>query len=218
MRTFPVSSFLSLLFNIFKNKKVGGCIKIASTNCAPPPTKTTTQTTTTSTTTKTTTQTTTPTSTTPTRPNVTTGLMPFHLTYNMLVSWGYTFNEDEINLSNLNIGSIESSLFSKFNCLKKLTLRGNSILRLYQNTFKDCTCLKYLDLSYNKMSQLQQGDFDGAENVQTFLINNNLLEQINLNTFLKMTSITNYSFANNPISNVYTLTLSNGVLTTTFLG
>ena len=217
MRSFPVSYYFLFYLTFFKNKKVGGCIKIASTNCAPPP-QTTTRTTTQTTTTSTTTQTTTSTSTTPTRPYVTTGLMPFHLTYNMLVSWGYTFNEDEINLSNLNIGSIESSLFSKFNCLKKLTLRGNSILRLYQNTFKDCTCLKYLDLSYNKMSQLQQGDFDGAENVETFLINNNLLEQINLNTFLKMTSITNYSFANNPISNVYTLTLSNGVLTTTFIG
>jgi hypothetical protein len=192
---------------------VGGCVKIASTTCGVPPIETTTTRAPTTTTT-----TTIITSPTPTPPPVSTPLLPFHLTAQILSSWGYTFNEAAIDLSNMNIGSIESNLLSQFSCLKSLTIRNNKLVRLYHDTFKGCACLKYLDLSYNRLSQLQEDDFDGAENLETFYINNNVLEHINLNTFLKMTKITLYSFYNNPISNLYMILLSNGVLTTTLIG
>jgi len=136
----------------------------------------------------------------------------------MLVSWGYIFNETEIDLSSLNIGSIEANLFSKFVCLEKIILRNNRILRLYQDTFKDCQCLIYLDMSYNRLSQLQQGDFEGAFNLQTIYLDNNLIEHINLNTFYNLLFIVDYKFEDNPITNFYSFTLNNGVLTSTFVG
>ena len=74
--------------------------------------------------------------------------MPFHLTYSVLTSWGFKFNEAEINLMSLNIGSIEANLFSRFACLKRITLKNNKILRLHQDTFKNCNCLIYLDMSF----------------------------------------------------------------------
>ena len=112
-------------------------------------------------------------------------------------------------------GSIESGLFKKFACLKKLNLKNNKILRFYPNTFKECACLTYLDLSYNRLSQLLQGDFDGAENLKSIFLNNNILQHVSSDTFQKQTQITEYSFANNPVSVFFTLTLTNGILTTT---
>ncbi len=144
--------------------------------------------------------------------------MPFHLTYSVLTSWGFTFNEDEINLSSLNIGSIEANLFSKFTCLKKITLKNNKILRLYQGTFKNCNCLLYLDMSYNRLSQLRQGDFDGALNLQSLYLNKNTIENIDLNTFFYLPQIVDYTFENNPITVLYNLTLVNGVLSSIFIG
>jgi hypothetical protein len=144
--------------------------------------------------------------------------LPFHLTYSVLTSWGYKFNEDEINLSSLNIGSIEANLFSKFTCLKKITLKTNKILKLYQDTFKNCNCLMYLDTSYNRLSQLRQGDFDGALNLQSLYLNNNIIENIDLNTFFNLPKIVDYKFVNNPITVLYNLTLVNGVLSSTFIG
>jgi hypothetical protein len=136
----------------------------------------------------------------------------------MLVSWGYTFNETEIDLNSLNIGSIEANLLSIFVCLEKIILRNNRILRLYQDTFKDCQCLIYLDMSYNRLSQLQQGDFEGAFNLQSIYLNNNMIEHINLNTFYNLLFIVDYKFEDNPITNFYSFTLNNGVLTSTFVG
>ena len=136
----------------------------------------------------------------------------------MLVSWGYKFNENEIDLNSLNIGSIEANLFSKFSCLKRLTLRNNKILRLFQDTFKDCPCLTYLDMSYNRMSQLATGDFDGALNLQSIYLNNNIIEIINLDTFINLPQIDDYNFENNPVTALYKFTLLNGVLTSTFIG
>ena len=152
------------------------------------------------------------------KPPILTQSFPFHLTQAVLTSWGYKFNENEIDLSSLNIGSIEANLFSKFACLQKLTLRNNKILRLYQDTFKNCVCLTYLDMSYNRLSQLLQGDFDGAVNLESIYLNNNLIEYISLNTFLKLPKIADYNIGNNPISVLSTFTLSNGVLTSTFIG
>ena len=152
------------------------------------------------------------------KPPITTNVLPFHLTYSTLVSWGYKFNEDEINLGSLNIGSIDANIFSKFTCLKKITLKNNKILRLYQDTFKNCKCLIYLDMSYNRLSQLHQGDFDGAENLQSLYLNNNMIENIDLNTFYNLKQIIDYKFENNPISNLFYLTLLNGVLSSTFIG
>jgi hypothetical protein len=152
------------------------------------------------------------------KPHISTQSVPFHLTSAMLVSWGYTFNESDINLSSLNIGSLEANLFSKFVCLKKLTLKRNKILRLYQDTFKNCNCLTHLDMSFNRLSQLQQGDFDGAFNLDTIYLNNNLIEHISLNTFLNLPKIVNFNISNNPIAVIYNFTLSNGVLTSTFIG
>ena len=152
------------------------------------------------------------------KPPISTQPFPIHLTQAMLTSWGYKFNENEIDLSSLNIGSIEASLFSRFACLKKLTLRRNKMLRLYQDTFKNCVCLTYLDMSYNRLSQLQQGDFDGAVNLESIYLYNNLIEYISLNTFFKLPKIVDFNIGNNPISALYNFTLSNGVLTSTFIG
>ena len=136
----------------------------------------------------------------------------------MLVSWGYKFNEAEIDFNSLNIGSIETNLFSQFTCLKKLTLRNNKILRLFQDTFKSCQCLTYLDMSFNRISQLAPGDFYGALNLQSIYLNNNLIEIINLNTFQNLPGVVNYNFDNNPVTDLYKITLLNGVLTSTFIG
>jgi Leucine-rich repeat (LRR) protein len=137
----------------------------------------------------------------------------------MLVSWGYNFNEQEVDLSNLNIGSIESNfLCSNFKNLKKLTLKNNKILRLYPNTFRECKQLVFLDLSYNRLTQLSKGDFDGAENLQTLYVNNNIIEHINADTFFNLIHIKTYSFASNPVSNLYNLVLQNGVLSSTWTG
>ena len=147
-----------------------------------------------------------------TPPHITTVQMPFHLTRNILVSWGYTFKERKVDLSNLNIGSIESSLFSQFIYLDTLILKNNKIVRLYPNTFKNCQYLEYLDLSYNRLTSLNVGDFNGATNLETIFLNNNLLEFVDRNTFQGLTQITTYSFANNPVTQIYTFTLFNGVL------
>ena len=152
------------------------------------------------------------------KPPISTQSLPFHLTQGVLTSWGYKFNENEIDLSSLNIGSIEANLFSKFACLKKLTLRRNKMLRLYQDTFKNCVCLTYLDMSYNRLSQLQQSDFDGAVNLESIYLNNNLVEHISLNTFFNLPKIVYFNIGNNPISVLYNFTLSNGVLSSTFIG
>ena len=152
------------------------------------------------------------------KPPISPQLLPFHLTQALLTSWGYKFNESEINLSSLNIGSVEANLFSKFACLKKLTLRRNKMLRLYQDTFKNCVCLTYLDMSYNRLSQVQQGDFDGAVNLESIYLNNNQIEHISLNTFFNLPKIVDFNIGNNPIAVLYNFTLSNGVLTSTFIG
>jgi Leucine-rich repeat (LRR) protein len=152
------------------------------------------------------------------KPPISTQSLPFHLTQAVLTSWGYKFNENEIDLSSLNIGSIEANLFSRFACLQKLTLRRNKMLRLYQDTFKNCVCLTYLDMSYNRLSQVQQGDFDGAVNLESIYLNNNLIEHISLNTFFNLPKIVNFNIGNNPISVLYNFTLSNGVLSSTVIG
>ena len=89
---------------------------------------------------------------------------------------------------------------------------------MYQNTFKNCKCLTYLDMSYNRLSQLHQGDFDGALDLQSIYLNNNIIESIDLNTFSNLPKIIDYKFENNPLTNLYNLTLVNGVLTLTFVG
>jgi len=73
-------------------------------------------------------------------------------------------------------------------------------------------------MSFNRLTQLQQGDFDGALNLQSIYLNNNMIEHVNLNTFINLPQIVDYKFENNPITSSYNLTLTNGVLTSTFLG
>ena len=73
-------------------------------------------------------------------------------------------------------------------------------------------------MSYNRLSQLQPGDFDGASNLRTIYLNNNIIENINMNTFLQLPHIVDFNIDNNPINAIYNLTLSNGVLTSTFVG
>ena len=73
-------------------------------------------------------------------------------------------------------------------------------------------------MSYNRLSQLHQGDFDGALNLQSIYLNNNSIENIDLKTFLNLPKIVDYKFENNPLTNLYYLTLVNGVLTSTFVG
>ena len=152
------------------------------------------------------------------KPNITTQRLPFHLTYSTLVSWGFKFKEEEIDLSSLNIGSVEANLFSKFNCLKKVTLKNNKLLRLFQNTFIGCSCLLNIDMSFNRLSQLQQGDFDGALNLQSIHLNNNLIEHIDFNTFLNLPHVVEYNFDKNPVTELYNFTLVNGILTSNVLG
>ena len=152
------------------------------------------------------------------KPPISPQSLPFHLTQALLTSWGYKFNESEINLSLLNIGSVEANLFSRFACLKKLTLRYNKMLRLYQDTFKNCVCLTFLDMSYNRLLQVKQGDFDGAVNLESIYLNNNQIEHISLSTFFNLSKIVDFNIGNNPVSVLYNLTLSNGMLTSTFIG
>jgi hypothetical protein len=73
-------------------------------------------------------------------------------------------------------------------------------------------------MSYNRLSQLQQGDFDGAANLQTIYLNNNIIEVVNLNTFFNLPKIVDFNIGSNPISALYNFSLSNGVLTSTFIG
>ncbi len=73
-------------------------------------------------------------------------------------------------------------------------------------------------MSFNRLSQLHQGDFDGADNLQSLYLNNNIIENIDLNTFYNLPKIVDYKFESNPITNLYDLTLVNGVLSTTFIG
>ena len=152
--------------------------------------------------------------TTVTAPLITTPQIPFHLTKEILTSWNYTFKERQVDLSNLNIGSIEGGLFGQFIYLEKLILKNNKILRLYSNTFKNMPYLKYLDFSNNRLSSLIKGDFDGAPNVETLYLNGNLLQHVALDTFIDMKNLNTYSFANNPITQFYTLTITDGILTT----
>jgi len=152
------------------------------------------------------------------KPQITTQRISSHLTYSTLVSWGYTFTEDEIDLTSLNIGSIEANLFGKFACLKKISLKRNKLIRLTRDTFVNCKCLTYLDMSYNRLSQLQQGDFDGALNLKSIYLNNNIIEYVSLNAFLNLPHIVDFNIDNNPITVLYKFTLVNGVLTATFVG
>jgi Leucine-rich repeat (LRR) protein len=73
-------------------------------------------------------------------------------------------------------------------------------------------------MSYNRLSQLQQGDFDGAVNLESIYLNNNLIEHISLSTFFNLSKIVEFNIGNNPISALYNLTLSYGVLTSKFIG
>ena len=73
-------------------------------------------------------------------------------------------------------------------------------------------------MGYNRLSQLQQGDFDGALNLQSIYLDNNLIENINLNTFLNLPLIVDFNFENNPVTSFYNFQLTNGVLTSTFIG
>jgi hypothetical protein len=73
-------------------------------------------------------------------------------------------------------------------------------------------------MSYNRLSQVQQGDFDGAVNLESIYLNDNLVEYISLNTFYNLPKIVNFNIGNNPISALYNFTLSNGVLSSTFIG
>ena len=73
-------------------------------------------------------------------------------------------------------------------------------------------------MSFNRLSQLEQGDFDGALNLKSIYLNNNMIQNVNLNTFLNLPQIVEYNFENNPLTNLYNLTLVNGVLTSTFIG
>ena len=73
-------------------------------------------------------------------------------------------------------------------------------------------------MSYNRLSQLQQGDFDGALNLQSIYLNNNAIEHISLNTFVNLPQIVEYSFENNPIANLFNISLVNGVLTSISFG
>ena len=73
-------------------------------------------------------------------------------------------------------------------------------------------------MSYNRLSQVQQGDFDGAVNLESIYLNNNQIEHISLNTFFNLPKIVDFNIGNNPIAVLYNFTLSNGVLTSTFIG
>jgi hypothetical protein len=73
-------------------------------------------------------------------------------------------------------------------------------------------------MSYNRISQLVPGEFDGASNLVSIYLNNNIIEIINLNTFQNLLLIVDYNFDNNPVTALYSFTLLNGVLTSTFIG
>jgi len=73
-------------------------------------------------------------------------------------------------------------------------------------------------MSYNRLLQVKQGDFDGAVNLESIYLNNNQIEHISLSTFFNLSKIVDFNIGNNPISVLYNLTLSNGMLTSTFIG
>jgi hypothetical protein len=73
-------------------------------------------------------------------------------------------------------------------------------------------------MSYNRLSQVKQGDFDGAVNLESIYLNNNLIKHISLNTFFNLAKIVYFNIGNNPISALYNFTLTNGVLSSTFIG
>ena len=131
----------------------------------------------------------------------------------MFNSLNFSTDATVLDLSWKNIGSMDAGLFQNFNKLEKLILRNNKIIRLYQNTFRGLTKLKYLDLGYNRLTDLQPDNFVGLDALQTLYLNNNSINSINSNTFNALVNIINYDFTGNPITQIYNLSLLNGVLT-----
>jgi hypothetical protein len=144
----------------------------------------------------------------------TTSLFPVHFNRALAESWGFNFKERTLDLSSMNIGSIESNFLQDFTYLETLILKDNKILRLYPNTFKNCLYLKYIDLSINRLSSIGKDDFLGSEpSLETIKLNNNLIEYIDPLTFKNHTNLKTYDFSMNPISYLYNIHLDvNGVL------
>ena len=149
-----------------------------------------------------------------TTPPRTTSLFPVHFNRALAQSWGFNFRERVVDLSYMNIGSIESNFLQDFTYLETHLLRSNKILRLYPNTFKNCRYLKYLDLGFNRMSSIAKEDFLGLEaSLETVKLNNNIINFIDPLTFKNHTKLTSYDFSMNDISHMFNIHLDvNGVL------
>jgi Leucine-rich repeat (LRR) protein len=148
-----------------------------------------------------------------TPPRITT-LFPVHFNRALAQSWGFNLKERVVDLSLMNIGSIESNFLQDFTFLETLLLRNNKILRLYPNTFKNCRYLKYLDFGSNKISSITKEDFLGLEgSLETVKLNNNIINFIDPLTFKNHTKLTSYDFSMNDISHMFNIHLDvNGVL------
>ena len=140
-------------------------------------------------------------------------LFPVHFDHNLARQWGFSLKERVVNLTGMNIGSIENTLFQDFIYMDTLILRNNKLLRFYPETFRNCRYLTYLDLSFNGLSSIMKTDLIGAESIGTIKLNNNRLNYIEANTFENFNQLTNYDFSNNEISTLFTITLNpNGIL------
>lgn len=141
-------------------------------------------------------------------------LFPAHFNRALAESWGFNYTERTLDLSSMNIGSIESNFLQDFTYLETLLLKNNKILRLFPNTFKNCRYLKYLDLSINRLSFISKEDFLGLEpSLGTIKLNNNLINYIDPLTFKNHKNLKTYDFSMNDISYLYNIHLDvNGVL------
>ncbi|CAH1176636.1 unnamed protein product [Phaedon cochleariae] len=105
-----------------------------------------------------------------------------------------------LNLSNLNLETIESSSFEGLKKLKYLMLNNNNVVNIRKDVFIGSNVSEILDLSRNMISNIYEGVFRALPHLKKLNLEYNKLTELSSNMFAGMKSLEVLNLKNNDIS------------------
>lgn len=149
------------------------------------------------------------------------------LTLSLLIAKGYDKTSQYMNISNMNISSLDPKVFSQFPILISLSLTNNKLSRIRSSTFRQVSStetlerlmlsnnrlttidkysfemlssLAYLTLEHNYLTRLSYKVFEGLGlSLLELRINNNFLSQIEIKSLWKLETL---NLANNELTRI----------------
>ena len=108
----------------------------------------------------------------------------------------------EISLQNADIGTLNTSLFSRAKHLYKLHVENSGITDLVKDAFIDLKLLRTISLKGNKITSLEKGIFSNLTHLKQLRLGDNLLETVD-GIFEGLVSLENLSIMDNQIEAIY---------------